>query len=553
MSVKVYFFATLRDLAGERATSLVLGKDPLSVKEFREVLRRRYPQLGEHLDHALVAVNEEYTAGDTLIHDGDEVALFPPVSGGSDDSQRMGPPEYFELAEEPIDHDAIVNIITTPETGAIGLFSGMVRGQTRQEGHLPQTEYLEYEAYEPMALAKMKQVADEIREQYPKVLGIAIVQRIGRLQVGQNTILIACGTPHRGDGCFEAARYGIDRLKEIVPVWKKEVGTSGETWIEGSYRPTIKDRVRPLPRASTPTTLPPAQTAPTEKIRDIPKDMDERVASFAELNRLQFQNRDLLRRALTHRSFVNESEINFDNERLEFLGDAILDAVVAEMLFERYPDVSEGNLTQLRAALVRTDSLAVLGRKAHVGEYLRMGKGEENSGGRERASTLCRGYEALIGAIYLDGGFEAVNAFAMDDLIELLDYILANDLHKDARSMLQEQAQAELHVTPTYRTVETMGPEHEKEYQMQATIGGVPIAVGAGHSKRAAAQDAAREALRLLEEDGGWPEEAISAAERIVAERAERAALRAEKRAARAAELEAERNAQEKTPDGDAP
>ncbi len=122
----------------------------------------------------------------------------------------------------------------------------MVRGATSRPGHQKQTVRLEYEAYEPMALAKMKQVADEIRVKWPLVQGIAIAQRIGVLSVGQNTVLIACSSGHRDDGCFEAARYGIDRLKEIVPVWKKEIGAEGETWIEGNYTPTEVDRADSL-------------------------------------------------------------------------------------------------------------------------------------------------------------------------------------------------------------------------------------------------------------------------------------------------------------------
>jgi len=107
---------------------------------------------------------------------------------------------------------------------------------------MPETEFLEYEAYEPMAIAKMKQVAQEIREQFPKVQGIAMAQRLGKLAVGQNTVLIACSSAHRTDGCFEAARYGIDRLKEIVPVWKKEVGPDGAMWVEGDYVPDESDK-----------------------------------------------------------------------------------------------------------------------------------------------------------------------------------------------------------------------------------------------------------------------------------------------------------------------
>jgi molybdopterin synthase catalytic subunit len=119
----------------------------------------------------------------------------------------------------------------------------MVRGETDQQGSTIHTQRLEYEAYEPMAVAKMRQVAAEIRARWPLVQGIAMVQRVGKLAVGQNTILIACSSGHRDQGCFEAARYGIDRLKEIVPVWKKEVGQDGAAWVEGHYLPTRDDRL----------------------------------------------------------------------------------------------------------------------------------------------------------------------------------------------------------------------------------------------------------------------------------------------------------------------
>src|SRR5439155_1294872 len=123
--------------------------------------------------------------------------------------------------------------ITSPETGAVCIFSGAVRGQTKVGADKLETTRLEYEAYEPMAVVKMQQVAAEIRERWPLVQGIAIVQRIGRLEVGEPTVLIACAAGHRDQGCFEAARYGIDRLKEIVPVWKKEVRPDGSSWVEG--------------------------------------------------------------------------------------------------------------------------------------------------------------------------------------------------------------------------------------------------------------------------------------------------------------------------------
>ena len=145
-------------------------------------------------------------------------------------------PTIFEITEEVLDLDALLDSITLTSTGAAAIFTGMVRGVTSR-GDAHETVYLEYEAYKPMAEAKMKQVADEIRERWPTIEGIAIVQRIGRLYPRTPTVLIACTSAHRDTGVFEAARYGIDRLKEIVPVWKKEVGPNGEEWIEGDYIP----------------------------------------------------------------------------------------------------------------------------------------------------------------------------------------------------------------------------------------------------------------------------------------------------------------------------
>lgn len=148
----------------------------------------------------------------------------------------MDLPTIFSITEDEIDLNNLLAKITLTSTGAAAIFTGMVRGTTsRGEAH--ETEYLEYEAYIPMAEAKMKQVADEIRARWQSVEGIAIVQRIGRLYPKTPTVLIACTAPHRDTGVFEAARYGIDRLKEIVPVWKKEVSPGGDFWVEGDYIP----------------------------------------------------------------------------------------------------------------------------------------------------------------------------------------------------------------------------------------------------------------------------------------------------------------------------
>ncbi len=153
-------------------------------------------------------------------------------------------PTIFSITESELDLNDLLAKITLPSTGAAAIFTGMVRGETSRRGSTQakrgdahETAFLEYEAYVPMAEAKMKQVADEIRERWPVVEGIAIVQRIGKLYPQTPTVLIACTAAHRDTGVFDAARYGIDRLKEIVPIWKKEVGPNGEFWVEGEYTP----------------------------------------------------------------------------------------------------------------------------------------------------------------------------------------------------------------------------------------------------------------------------------------------------------------------------
>lgn len=144
-------------------------------------------------------------------------------------------PLVIAITETELDLNELLKKITLPSTGAAAIFTGIVRGESIREGRA--TTSLEYEAYTPMAEAKMRQIADEIRERWPIIEGIAIVQRIGKLMPRTPTVLIACTAAHRDSGVFEAARYGIDRLKEIVPVWKKEIGPCGEEWIEGHYIP----------------------------------------------------------------------------------------------------------------------------------------------------------------------------------------------------------------------------------------------------------------------------------------------------------------------------
>ncbi len=148
----------------------------------------------------------------------------------------MNFPTIILLTDTSLDLDALLGQITLPTTGAAAIFAGVVRGQTSR-GDSHDTEYLDYEAYQPMAEAKMQQVAEEIRKKWPSVEGIVIVQRTGRLYPGTPSTVIGCSSSHRDTGVFEAAKYGIDRLKEIVPIWKKEIGSLGEQWIEGKYHP----------------------------------------------------------------------------------------------------------------------------------------------------------------------------------------------------------------------------------------------------------------------------------------------------------------------------
>ncbi len=231
----------------------------------------------------------------------------------------------------------------------------------------------------------------------------------------------------------------------------------------------------------------------------------DNTAAFEAILGIEFNDLSLLTQALTHRSFVNENEGDgdgSDNERLEFLGDAVIDLIVADMLFRKYPHVDEGELTQLRAALVKTESLAHLGRNCRLGEFLRIGHGEELTGGRGRLTILCRAFEAVIGAIYLDQGMDAVVDFVVPPLLALLDDIIKEGAHIDARSELQERIQARLNITPDYRVTGAVGPEHEKEFRVEVAIGDRLIGSGIGGSKRAAAREAARAALKQLEAEG---------------------------------------------------
>lgn len=217
-----------------------------------------------------------------------------------------------------------------------------------------------------------------------------------------------------------------------------------------------------------------------------------------------FKNQHLLAEALTHRSYLNEhpDEDARDYERLEFLGDAVLDFVTGEMVFTRFPDLSEGELTRLRSALVRMEALAELARAMNLGAVIRMGKGEVRNGGRERISTLCRAFEALVGAIYLDHGLERVREFVIPRLTGLQHQVLHEALAKDARSRLQEWSQAEYGLTPSYQVLSVDGPDHERQYLVEVRLKDIRVANGMGKSILLASQQAAVNALKRIEIEG---------------------------------------------------
>lgn len=207
----------------------------------------------------------------------------------------------------------------------------------------------------------------------------------------------------------------------------------------------------------------------------------------------------LLTRALTHRSYVNEHpDVPSDNERLEFLGDAVLDFVVGAWVYNHFPEMAEGDLTRMRSALVRTESLASFSRLLNLGPAMRLGRGELQAGGRDRDALLCATFEAIIGAIYQCKGLEAVKAFAMPLLENAADEIVLQMTTIDPKSRLQEWTQGQAMGIPRYITTQTEGPDHAKMFIVEVQIGNKTIGKGQGASKHAAQEAAAQNALETL-------------------------------------------------------
>lgn len=224
------------------------------------------------------------------------------------------------------------------------------------------------------------------------------------------------------------------------------------------------------------------------------------MADFADLQNsllINFDDLSLLQQSLVHRSWLNENP-GFaipSNERLEFLGDALLNFVVAEKLYTRFPELAEGELTKLRATLICGETLARVGVRLQLGDYLYLGRGEEQSGGRQRQSNLASAFEAVAGAILVDQGFDRAKDFVLNWLGDELEEGIEERLAADYKSRLQELIQSRRQITPIYRIIEVTGPEHDREFTVEVLAGGEVIGRGSGKSKQLAEKEAARVAL----------------------------------------------------------
>ena len=215
---------------------------------------------------------------------------------------------------------------------------------------------------------------------------------------------------------------------------------------------------------------------------------------------IKIKQKPLFENAFIHRSFLNENHSykGFSNERLEFLGDAVLQLLTSEFLYNRYPQVQEGILTSYRSSLVKTTSLALEAKKLGFGEFLKMSKGEELGGGRNSEYILANTFEAVLGAIYLDSGLSVARQYLNANLFYKIDKIIEEGDYKDAKSRFQEISQAEQGVTPTYKISKEWGPDHNKNFEVGVYINKKLIAVGRGSSKQKAEIEAASEALKTL-------------------------------------------------------
>ena len=227
--------------------------------------------------------------------------------------------------------------------------------------------------------------------------------------------------------------------------------------------------------------------------------MEPDFSRFEKVVGYSFRDRELLAQAFTHRSYLNEHrELTRDhNERLEFLGDAVLELAVTDHLYRAFPEATEGDLTSYRAALVNAITLSSVAQKLSMNDFLLLSKGESKDTGRARQFILANTFEAFVGALYVDQGYDAAREFIAKNLFGLMDEILKNKLWLDPKSAFQEQAQERAGTTPSYQTLEETGPDHDKHFTVGVYIGSALVAKGKGKSKQEAEQDAAREGLRV--------------------------------------------------------
>jgi ribonuclease-3 len=223
------------------------------------------------------------------------------------------------------------------------------------------------------------------------------------------------------------------------------------------------------------------------------------LAEFEKITGIVFKDKKLLEQAFIHRSYINENNGSklSHNERLEFLGDAVLELIVTDYLYNKYPDRDEGELTAYRSALVNAVIIGEVAQALGMNDYLLLSKGEAKDAGRARSYILANTYEAYVGAVYLDQGYNAARDFIAGTLFGKIDTIVAKKLWRDAKSLVQEKSQEYLNVTPVYKVISESGPDHDKHFTIGVFFGDEQIATGKGKSKQEAEQAAARAALEV--------------------------------------------------------
>lgn len=230
MQVRLLFFATLKDIVGARQLEIEMPAGA-TVSDVLSNLESTYPRIRDYRTVVLTAINEEYVDQAARVQDGDEVAIFPPVSGGAVDSDTLNvarPGEFYQVTRDVIDAQKIARQMLRPEDGAICVFEGVVRNNSKGK----RTLYLVYEGYDTMAVKKLEEIGVFVRQAW-EIGCIAIVHRLGRLEIGETSVAVIVTSPHRR-AAFDACHYAIDKLKKVVPIWKKEFFEDGELWIEGN-------------------------------------------------------------------------------------------------------------------------------------------------------------------------------------------------------------------------------------------------------------------------------------------------------------------------------